>query len=366
MTPELQRENRQLHGLLQQVRSDGVHNQQVWTRFQQRELALLSADSLLVLLERLTSGMRASFRLDAVRLVLFDPFGVIRELLDGAGEAPGVLHDLELCTDLHAARARFDDFHQPVLGPWDSARHSTLFGRRVGGSVALLPLRQVDGLAGFLCLGSRDPQRFQPDHATHFLAHLAGIAALCLENAVNRERLRIVGLTDSLTGLYNRRHLQHRLEQELARAGRYGHSLACLFIDADHFKRINDTYGHPAGDQVLVALAQRLRSHLRGSDLASRYGGEEFAVLLPQTDAASACLLAERIRQAMESAPVPLEDGRAVHLSVSIGVAAVAARATQSPAEAGSALLQHADAALYRAKSEGRNRVVCASEHGMP
>ena len=92
-------------------------------------------------------------------------------------------------------------------------------------------------------------------------------------DAAAAERLRIAGLTDSLTGLYNRRHLQHRLEQELARAGRYGQSLACLFIDADHFKRINDTYGHPAGDQVLVALAQRLRSHLRGSDLASRYGG---------------------------------------------------------------------------------------------
>jgi diguanylate cyclase (GGDEF)-like protein len=227
-------------------------------------------------------------------------------------------------------------------------------------------LRQVDGLAGFMCLGSRDPQRFQPHQATHFLAHLAGIAALCLENAVNRERLRIAGLTDSLTGLYNRRHLQHRLEQELARAGRYGHSLACLFIDADHFKRINDTYGHPAGDQVLIALAQRLRSHLRGSDLASRYGGEEFAVLLPQTDAASACRLAERIRLGVECEPVPLEDGRKVHLSVSIGVAALADRTTQTPAEAGAALLRQADEAVYRAKSDGRNRVVCASDFRTP
>lgn len=366
MTPELQRENRQLHGLLQQVRSDGVHNHQVWTRFQQRELALLSADSLPVLLERLTSGMRASFRLDAVRLVLFDPFGVIRELLDGSGEVPAVMHDVELCTDLQAARSRFDDLHQPALGPWVPARHDALFRRRLGGSVALLPLRQVDGLAGFLCLGSRDPQRFQADQATHFLAHLAGIAALCLENAVNRERLRIAGLTDSLTGLYNRRHLQHRLDQELARAGRYGHSLACLFIDADHFKRINDTYGHAAGDQVLVALAQRLRSHLRGSDLASRYGGEEFAVLLPQTDAASACSLAERIRVAVESQPVPLEDGRAVSLSVSIGVAALAAMTSQMAAAAGATLLQQADEAVYRAKSEGRNRVVCASASNRP
>ena len=78
--------------------------------------------------------------------------------------------------------------------------------------VALLPLRHAEGLIGFLCLGSRDPQRFQPGQATDFLNHLAGVAAVCLENAVNRERLRLAGLTESLTGMYNRRHLQHRLE----------------------------------------------------------------------------------------------------------------------------------------------------------
>lgn len=361
VTPELQRENRQLRGLLLQVREDGAYNQQVMARLQERELLLLSAGNLLILLERLTAGMRASFRLDAVKLVLLDPFGVIRDLLRAAGDAPpAALRDIELCTEVQATKARFEDLHQPRLGPWDPARHASLFGRRLG-SVAVLPLRQVDGLAGFLCLGSRDPQRFEADRATDFLAHLARVAAVCLENAVNRERLRVAGLTDGLTGLYNRRHLQHRLEQELNRAARHGHSLACLFIDADHFKRINDEYGHAAGDLVLVALAQRLRAHLRSSDLAARYGGEEFALLLPQTDAASACHLAERIRCAVAEAPIALDDGQAVGLTVSIGVAAVTGQVRQSADRLGAQLLQDADRAVYRAKAAGRNRVVCAS-----
>ena len=352
-----------LRGLLQTLGQDAEHNTRVLARCHERELTLLSAADLVQLLQRLTTGMRSSFRLDGVKLLLLDPCQVVRDLLTASPDADaGLIRNLELCTDVPSTRARFRDLHAPWLGPWDEAQHYPLFGRRLGGSVALLPLRQADGLAGFLCLGSRDPQRFQQGQASDFLGHLARVAAVCLENAVNRERLRLAGLTDSLTGLYNRRHLQHRLEQEVTRAQRYRQSLSCLFVDADHFKRINDRCGHAAGDQVLTALAQRLRARLRTSDLPTRYGGEEFAVLLPQTDLASACTLAREIGTGIAAEPVPLDSGEDVAVTVSIGVAALPEDALRDAREAGEALLQAADGAVYQAKLSGRNCVVCADD----
>jgi len=358
--PDLRRENSMLRGLLQTYSREANHNQQVMARLQERELTLLNAENLVNLLERLTVGMRSSFVLESVRLWLLDPFSVIRDLL-AANAGASLMRNVELCTDVAETLARFVDQHTPWLGPWDEPRHRPLFGRRLGGSVALLPLRQPDGLAGFLCLGSRDPLRFQTGQATDFLGHLASVAAVCLENAVNRERLRLAGLTDSLTGLYNRRHLQHRLEQEVTRAQRYGQALSCLFVDADHFKQINDRHGHAAGDQVLTALAQRLRARLRTSDLATRYGGEEFAVLLPHTDADSARLLAIEICQGIAAQPIVLDSGECVTVTVSVGVAALAGADRRPPLQAGEALLRAADEAVYRAKHAGRNRVACAT-----
>jgi diguanylate cyclase (GGDEF)-like protein len=358
---DLRRENAMLRGLLQTVGRDAAYNQGVMARFQERELALLSASDLVRLLERLTDGMRSSFGLDAVKLILLDPFLVVHDLL-AASNAVGdrLMRDIELCTDVRATHARFNDLYAPSLGAWDAQRHAPLFGRRLGGSVALLPLRQPEGLAGFLCLGSRDPRRFLSGQATDFLGHLASVAAVCLENAVNRERLRLAGLTDSLTGLYNRRHLEHRLEQEVTRAQRHGLELACLFVDADHFKQINDRHGHAAGDQVLTALAQHLRSRLRASDLPTRYGGEEFAVLLPQTDAANAFSLACEICRDIASQDITLDSGEQLRITVSIGVAELAPGRDRPARAAGESLLRAADEAVYAAKQAGRNQVVCA------
>jgi diguanylate cyclase (GGDEF)-like protein len=359
---ELQREIDTLHQRLRQLHADAEHNQRVLARFQTRELELLGAGQLTELLDRLTRGMRQSFAVDAIRLLLLDPFLVIHELLAGTPDMPeDALRDIELCTDIAATRGRFVDLHAPWLGPWDEHRHHPLFGRRLNGSVALLPLRQAAGLTGFLCLGSRDRNRFQPGQATDFMAHLAGVAAVCLENAVNRERLRVAGITDALTGLYNRRHLQHRLEQEVTRARRYRQPLSCLFVDADHFKRINDTHGHAAGDQVLAALAQKLRTRLRSSDLAARYGGEEFALLLPQTGIRAAHRLARDICAAVAAAPIVLDDGESVALTVSVGVAAISGSGHGSPRDLSQGLLQAADEAVYRAKEAGRNRAMCAA-----
>jgi diguanylate cyclase (GGDEF)-like protein len=211
---------------------------------------------------------------------------------------------------------------------------------------------------GSLNLGSRDSERFTRQHATDFLARLGKIAGICLENTVNRERLLISGLTDPLTELHNRRYLDRRLNEELSRASRYHQPLSCLFIDADHFKRINDNHGHQAGDSVLKELANRIRSQLRASDVATRYGGEEFALLLPQTHLNEALLLAERIRQEVAQTPIYLDNGLQLSLTVSIGVSETLPMLGKSRhREVGENLLASADQALYQAKANGRNRI---------
>ncbi len=157
-------------------------------------------------------------------------------------------------------------------------------------------------------------------------------------------------ITDPLTGLRNRRALVGRLDEELARASRYGVPLTMVMMDIDGFKAYNDAHGHAAGDAALTEVARLVREECRTSDVASRYGGEEFAVVLPNTDAEGGFALAQRFRQAVEWAEW---DGRP--LTISVGVATVTG---ETPRQA---LIEAADAALYRAKEQGRNRVVAAS-----
>lgn len=168
-------------------------------------------------------------------------------------------------------------------------------------------------------------------------------------------RLRFLVDTDPLTGLNNRRAFQRTLKQELARAKRNGRSMAVLLIDVDRFKSINDRFGHPVGDEVLVALAEALTSGARNYDTVARLGGEEFGVLLPETDRAGSLVVAERIRVAVRSAklgPEALE-----RVTVSVGVAF----APDTPDDDEDKLLRRADEQLYRAKDSGRDRV-CAVE----
>ena len=185
------------------------------------------------------------------------------------------------------------------------------------------------------------------------------IASFCVENAVNRARLLRSGFTDALTGWHNRRYLQVRLKEELARARRDQTALVCLMLDLDHFKRVNDTWGHLAGDAVLQEIANRIDAQVRASDVAARYGGEEFIVLMPEADVEAGLKLAERIRNAVSSEPVDLGNGETVTITVSVGIASVDVDAEQNELKSiGDSLIARADVALYSAKSSGRDRVV--------
>ena len=158
---------------------------------------------------------------------------------------------------------------------------------------------------------------------------------------------------DWLTNLYNRRHFFRVGEEEIARARRYDHPISVIMIDIDHFKLINDTHGHSVGDEVLSAIAKRILDGLRQSDIAGRYGGEEFAVVLPETDLPSAAsIVAERLRDTIASRPIDTAEGP-LSVTISVGVAGVDT-ARENLLDA----LTHADSGLYAAKHAGRNRVI--------
>ncbi len=169
------------------------------------------------------------------------------------------------------------------------------------------------------------------------------------------EELERLSITDSLTGLYNRRYLMRTLEAEVRRAGRTKHAFAVLMTDVDHFKSFNDTYGHQAGDEVLARVAGVLQATVREVDCAARYGGEEFSVMLPETGLQGATEVAERVRVGVAEEPFVFR-GKTVRVTLSIGVSEF-----PTDGETSEALIEAADRALYQAKRKGRNRVVRAA-----
>lgn len=171
-----------------------------------------------------------------------------------------------------------------------------------------------------------------------------------------QDRLVELATIDDLTQLYNRRYFFERFHQEMERARRYRRPFSCLILDIDHFKHVNDTYGHLAGDQVLVDIAQILKNNCRQSDLAGRYGGEELIVLLPETDGPGAITIANRIREMVEAHQTTDGKGDRISVTVSIGVASLTGPDFNGLNKY-DRLIQYADDALLLAKKEGRNQI---------
>ncbi|NBC22078.1 MAG: DUF484 family protein [Gammaproteobacteria bacterium] len=355
-------ELRRLRGRLAQLTEEAANNEAILRRSRQRELALLNAENLTELFRRLTVGLRRSFDLGHVSVLLCDPDHEVRHLLLAAGTRPEDLEAVAFVDALTGIAPHYAVLREPWLGPYSAPDHQLVFGRGVApASIALIPLERQGRLMGSLNFGSAEPGRYTRSHGTDFLAHLGVIASFALENAVNRARLLRSGITDVLTGWHNRRYLQTRLREELARSRRDGSPLTLLLIDIDHFKRVNDNHGHMAGDHVLAEVAQRIESRIRASDVAARYGGEEFVLLLPDTGAGAARTLAERLRAAVAERPVVLADGSGLALTISAGLATVTpTREDEDLKTLADSLLARADVALYEAKSAGRDRVATA------
>lgn len=219
-------------------------------------------------------------------------------------------------------------------------------------SFLCLPLTGHARRLGVICFYRRDRDSFTPAEI-ELLTTFASLAAGAIENARLYERLASEARTDLLTGLGNRRMFEVRLSEEMQRAQRYGKPFSLALLDIDHFKRVNDTYGHDAGDAVLKSLAVVLTGQVREADFVARYGGEEFMLLMPETDATGARLVTERLRQAVAGRPFRLPNGQEIGLTVSLGIVCF-----PQSGDGAAEMLQRADQALYSAKRAGRNRVV--------
>lgn len=212
---------------------------------------------------------------------------------------------------------------------------------------------------------SRDGEEFWID--THIVplrdahgrvTHFATIGRDLTATKRLQQELRLMASTDPLTGLLNRRRFLEQAESDFQRSQRYQHELAVVMIDIDHFKAINDTHGHFAGDQVLVAMSRATENLLRNTDILGRWGGEEFVILMPETPLAGAAILAERLREELTRLAVDTTGG-ALRFTVSAGVAA------RGGADASfTAIMQRADSALYAAKHHGRNRIQVLTAEG--
>ncbi len=356
MQAQLDAARRQLEELTAEV----ARNDDKMGRTLQRELQLLQAEDLDTLLNVLVDGLRSSYGLEYVSVVLCDPDHDIRHLLLANGTPVESHARLVMVESLSGLAPQYIALHQPWLGSFAGCDHQMICPDADAlKSIAMIPLTHRGKLIGSINLCSSDPTRFTRDHAADFLAHLGIIASFCVENTINRARLLRSGFTDVLTGWNNRRYLSVRLVEELARARRDQSGIVCLMLDVDHFKRVNDTWGHAAGDAVLRELAQRIEAQVRASDVAARYGGEEFVVLLPNTESASARLLAERIRKAISATPINLPCGEMVTVTASIGISEVRPDPDDKDLKTvGDSLVARADVALYAAKSAGRDRVI--------
>jgi two-component system cell cycle response regulator len=347
---QLAAENDDLRARMAYLIEQAERNHAIMCRHQAFDLEIVGAGGFAELASTILGKLPLISDLDAVTLTLLDPGSDILNVMQRLGVDFDALPKLSFCD--HAAELGFADV-RPRMEAYAPVLHRTMFPQPPAdlSSVALVPLVRNKRIIGSLNLGSTDPERFTPALGTDFIEHMASIIAICLENVISNEMLKYIGLTDSLTGVYNRRYIDRRLIEEIARARRQGYRISCMYIDIDHFKNVNDSIGHQAGDDVLREVAGRIKAELRLSDALARFGGEEFVVLLIDADLANASMVAHQ--------PFALAGGQAIDVSVSIGVATLEDFERDHAIEGvAQNLVAQADAALYRAKEGGRNQVV--------
>ncbi len=219
-------------------------------------------------------------------------------------------------------------------------------------AMVCIPLATQNRPVGVLYLYDKKARQLKDRQIDH-LAVLASFASMAIDNARLHSRTKLMALTDALTGLYNNRYFMQVFPHELVRARRYMKPLSIIMIDVDNFKKLNDTFGHPKGDQVLASLGNVLSGSLRAADFSFRYGGEEFAVILPETRLDGAFMVAENLREKIAKGVTPMMGRNSGHsVTVSLGVAGYPSDGTTTEQ-----LLAHADACLYKAKRQGKDRV---------
>lgn len=332
-------------------------NEDKLLKFGRLEQQFMTARTLVQLLWIILQDFPNQFSLDTVRLVLHDADGEWARTLGAESVRTFTSVGLQLYDDLLYEQREYDGGFHPVLRVYDAEKYGYLFGELTipPGSVALLPLVRQGRLIGSVHLASASPRRFTATDGTYFLERLCAFMVMCLENALYYEKLERSAWLDGLTQVNNRRYFDVRLKEAVSHALRHDVPLALMMFDLDLFKRVNDQWGHQAGDCVLQQSAQVMRAQLRSSDSFARYGGEEFVALLPDTDVEAATEIAGRILRAVAGCAFHIDQAEPLSITVSIGVALVKIDANLE--QAAICLVAEADMALYAAKELGRNCV---------
>ncbi len=354
-------DNKRLHVEIQYLLKQARVNQEIMQRHQAFDLRLIASSTFRELIETVSRVLPETFRLETVTLVLVDTdYGIRRILRDLQIK----LEDFPRLLFLETIEPPIPhlSIHKPLLSLYQKKLHHLVFPNYEPASVAILPLTRHQTPLGYLALGSASTERFTAYMATDFLERLASVVAICLENVINNERLKHIGLTDPLTGVNNRRYIEQRMQEEIVRAQRERSAISCLFIDIDYFKLVNDRFGHHSGDDVLREVATCIKKELRLNDSLGRFGGEEFVALLTQATLQDAARIGERIRSSVAQYAFSIPGVKqTLTITVSIGVSAQVPPSRDIPAQTiRQSLLQQADQALYHAKDGGRNRVVLA------
>jgi diguanylate cyclase (GGDEF)-like protein len=276
------------------------------------------------------------------------------DLFISTREDAGPRVDQKLMTCIRASLAKhipvsFDTTEIVVVSEHhDLPKRNTPIGELQCNASALL--EQDNRTAGLLLL-SRDASEFTEDEQ-HILAIFATQVAMLLDTIRVRDRIMNLAETDELTGVWNKRYFRRQLPQEVERARTFGVPLSLLFFDIDDFKQINDTHGHMIGDVVLSELCGAVRETLRPTDTVVRFGGDEFAVILPHTDSSGAVAVAERVLSRVRTLTIPTDEEATVQCSISIGLAEF------DRDDSASDLVRRADERLYEAKRQGKNRYI--------
>jgi two-component system, cell cycle response regulator len=355
---ELKRENARLKSILSDLVHKAEKNEAIHKKFSDFEIELLSSESIEDFLLLIVSDFPRYFDISRVTITLFDPEETARELIDSE-KLNDILPHINFCNKIQDIHREYPKQKQVTLFKPTCGESHNLFGPRFNmRSVALLPLIRHHFLFGSIHLGSLDPQRFDSELATDFLTHLALVISACFENVMSQQQLKMLSQIDVLTRVKNRRYFNQGLTRELTRAHRLEQPISCLFIDLDYFKKINDTYGHQAGDRTLKVVAKEIQKHLRKTDLLARFGGEEFVVLLPYSDSEMAFQTAERIRVNIQQLCIKHE-GHNIKLTASFGATTWESKTIDSfdIDLVERSLIHSTDVAVYKAKEAGRNCV---------
>ncbi len=333
-------------------------------RFQDFEMILLKLNSLAEMAEHILNEGKSFFDLDVISFCLVDDKGDIAQYLEEDGYQIHEHPDLVLLPDKRLIEQVFGVAGRPFLGRYKEEAFADFFPlSKKPASVAIIPLMRRGQYLGALNFGSYENSRFIVNMATDFVEHMVSVVSICLENNLNFEIMRRTSLVDTLTGINNRRFLEQRIGEELDRSQRNDQPLSCLFLDIDYFKKVNDTYGHQAGDQVLMEVAGAIKQQLRSNDVLARYGGEEFVALLTGINDLMAYDIAERIRKTVKHIQIEFEE-QSLQVTISIGCSTfMPCKGRQYSTDANARLLiQTADTALYQAKNKGRD---CVEQGGI-